>query len=96
MTNSKDRRAVKSERLALRLTSDQDQIVRSAAEARGESISEYVVRHAIEAAEADLADRRVFVVDDAAWVELQARLSAPPTFKPKLSKLMHNPSVFEE
>jgi len=86
----------KTERLAVRLTRGQDQVVRRAAEARGEQLSEYVVRHLVEAAEADLADRRVFLLKDAAWIELQARLSAPPTFKPRLSQLLQNPSVFEE
>jgi uncharacterized protein (DUF1778 family) len=50
----------------------------------------------VEAAEADLADRRVFVLEDAAWTELEARLSAPPVFKPRLFKLLENPSVFEK
>jgi uncharacterized protein (DUF1778 family) len=88
--------AAKTERLAVRLTPSQDAVVRRAAEARGEPVSEYVVRHVVEAAEADLADRRVFVLEDAAWTELQARLSAPPTFKPRLSKLLQDPSVFDE
>ncbi len=71
-------------------------MVRRAAEARGEQLSEYVVRHVVEAAEADLADRRIFILEDAAWVELQARLSAPPVFKPRLSQLLQKPSVSEE
>jgi uncharacterized protein (DUF1778 family) len=45
---------VKTEHLNLRLTSTQDAILRSAAEARGESISDYVLRHAVVAAEMDL------------------------------------------
>ena len=89
-------RTAKTERLAVRLTRGQDELVRRAAEARGEQLSEYVVRHVVEAAETDLADRRVFLVEDAAWIELQARLSAPPAFKPRLSKLLRNPSVLEK
>jgi uncharacterized protein (DUF1778 family) len=92
----KDSHLAKTERLAVRLTRAQDEVVRRAAEARGEQLSEYVVRHVVEAAEADLADRRVFVLEDAAWTELEARLSAPPVFKPRLSKLLENPSVFEK
>jgi uncharacterized protein (DUF1778 family) len=43
----------------------------------------------------DLADRRVFLVDDATWTELQARLSAPAELPPAMVKLLSNPSVLE-
>ncbi|HEX9547877.1 MAG TPA: DUF1778 domain-containing protein [Acidimicrobiales bacterium] len=87
--------ASKTERLNLRLTPAQDEVLRRAAEAHGESMSEYVLRHAIDAAEMDLADRRVFVMEDDAWDELQAVLSRPAARKPQLAKLLANPSVLE-
>jgi uncharacterized protein (DUF1778 family) len=87
--------ATKTERLNLRLTPEQDAVVRRAAEARGESATEYVLRHAVEAAEADLADRRVFVVEDAAWDSLQALISAPPSRPERLVRLLATPSVLE-
>ena len=87
--------ASKTERLNLRLTSAQDAVLRSAADARGESASEYVLRHAGEAAEMDLADRRVFVVDDSAWAELQALISAPADIPLPMQKLLSEPSVLE-
>jgi uncharacterized protein (DUF1778 family) len=87
--------AGKTERLNLRLTPAQDAVLRSAAEARGETASEYVLRHAVVAAEMELADRRVFVVDDAAWSELQALVSAPPQLPARMIKLLTNPSVLE-
>jgi uncharacterized protein (DUF1778 family) len=87
--------ASKTERLNLRLTPAQDAVLRGAAEARGESASEYVLRHAVEAAEMDLADRRVFVVEDAAWNELQALISAPASMPPPMAKLLANPTVLE-
>ncbi len=87
--------AVKTERLNLRLTPAQDAVLRRAAEARGESTSDYVLRHAVEAAEMDLADRRVFMVDDAAWTELQALISAPPRLPPQMAKLLSSSSVLE-
>jgi uncharacterized protein (DUF1778 family) len=88
--------AAKSERLNLRLTPTQDAVLRRAAEARGESASDYVLRHAVEAAEIDLADRRVFVVDDAAWAELQALVSAPAELPLPMRKLLSHPSVLEK
>ncbi len=58
-------------------------------------MSEYVLRHAIEAAETDLADRRLFVLDDDAWGRLQAALDRPAARKPALAKLLNNSSVLE-
>jgi len=43
----------------------------------------------------DLADRRVFVVDDAAWAELQALVSTQPELPLPMAKLLSNPSVLE-
>ena len=62
----------------------------------GESLNEYVVRHAVEAAHEDLADRRVFVVDEAAWTSFQAVLDRPPRYTPRLANLLANPSVLEQ
>jgi uncharacterized protein (DUF1778 family) len=85
----------KTERWTLRVTAAQDAAVRRVLEATGESLNEYVVRHAVEAAHADLADRRVFAIDDAAWAELQALLDRPPQFRPALAKLLANPTILE-
>lgn len=87
--------ARKTERLNLRLTPAQDTVLRAAAEARGETASEYVLRNAVEAAQTDLADRRVFVVDEPAWHELQAALSSPVSVPLPMLKLLENPSVLE-
>ena len=88
--------ASKTERLSLRLTPKQNMVLRSAAEARGESTNDYVLRHAVEAAEIDLADRRVFALDDAAWNELQGLLSATPShLPPAMVRLLSQQSVLE-
>ena len=87
--------ASKTERLSLRLTPEQDAVLRRAAEARGESANDFVLRHAVEAAEIELADRHVFVVDDAAWDRLQDLLSAPPALPKAMVKLLSNSSVLE-
>jgi len=87
--------ATKTERLSLRLTPEQDAVVRQAADARGESANDFVVRHAVVAAQTELADRRVFVADDAAWDELQELLSSPPALPAAMAQLLSNPSVLE-
>jgi uncharacterized protein (DUF1778 family) len=85
----------KTARWTLRVTPAQDAAVRRVLDASGESLNEYVVRHAVDAAHSDLADRRVFVVDDAAWRDLQSLLSRPPVSKPELDRLLRSPSVLE-
>jgi len=87
--------ATKTERLNLRLTPEQDAVVRRAAESRGESATDYVVRHAVLAAESDLADRRVFIVDDETFDALQTMLSAPLVVPDKIAQLLATPSVLE-
>src|SRR5947208_13927842 len=85
--------ATKTERLNLRLTATQDAILRRAADARGESVSDYVLRHAVEAAETDLADRRLFVLDDEASRSLQASLRRPARPPRRLARPLRPPSV---
>jgi uncharacterized protein (DUF1778 family) len=85
----------KTARWTLRLTPAQDAAVRQVLDATGESLNDYVVRHAVEAAHNDLADRRVFALGDAAWTELQAVLDRPPARKPRLAELLATPSVLE-
>jgi uncharacterized protein (DUF1778 family) len=85
----------KSERWTLRVTPAQDAAVRSVLAATGESLNDYVVRHAVEAAHADLADRRVFVIEADAWNELQATIDRPATRKPDLARLLEGRSVLE-
>jgi len=87
--------ASKTQRLSLRLTPEQDAVLRRAAEARGESANDFVVRHAVEAAQMELADRRVFVADSSSWDELQELLSRPPAIPSAMVKLLSNPSVLE-
>ncbi len=87
--------ATKSERLNLRLTAAQDAVLRRAAEARGEAVSEYVLRHAVEAAEIDLADRRVFILEDKKWRRLQQALDRPPRPAARLRRLMSERSILE-
>ncbi len=85
----------KTERLSLRLTRQQAGVIRRAAEVRGENANEFVLRHAMEAAEIELGDWRVFVADDDAWDGIHALLSRPPELPRAMITLLSNPSVLE-
>jgi len=87
--------ATKTERRSLRLTESQDAILRRAAEVRGESTNDYILRHAVEAAEADLTDLKMFVANEDEWNEIQAALAKPVVFNEAMVKLLTSPSVLE-
>jgi uncharacterized protein (DUF1778 family) len=86
----------KDSRIAVRLSSDQDALIRHAAEVEGTSITDFTVAAAVAHARDVLADRRAFAVDDAAWAEFLAVLDRPVSHKPRLAKLFGEASVFDE
>ena len=86
----------KDSRLAVRLSSDQDALIRHAADVEGRNITDFTVAAAVAHAQDVLADRRVFAVDDEAWQEFQAALNRPVTYKPRLAKLLSEATVFDE
>jgi len=88
--------AVKNSRIAVRLSSDQDALIRHAAEVEGTNITEFTVAATMNHAVDVLADRRVFAIDDAAWSEFLAVLDRPVSHKPRLEKLLTESSVFTE
>lgn len=85
----------KTERWNVRVTPAQDAAVRRIIAETGESLNDFVVRHAVTAAQVELADRRVFAVDDPAWDALQAVLDRPPMGNSELARLMATDSVLE-
>jgi uncharacterized protein (DUF1778 family) len=89
MPNTKD------SRLHARLSSEQDALIRHAAEVEGKSITDFTVEAAVEHARDVLADRRLFLLDDAAWTEFNTVLDRPVVHKPRLQKLFAEDSVFK-
>lgn len=86
----------KDARLAMRLTPDQDGLIRDAAAVTGQSLTEFVTTAAVARAQDTLADRRVFRLDDAAWTEFNAILDQPAKRIPKLAKLLSEPAPWDE
>jgi uncharacterized protein (DUF1778 family) len=86
---------VKDSRIAVRLSSEQDALIRHAAEAEGSTVTEFTVAAAVSHARDVLADRRLFQLDDAAWTEFLAILDRPVMQKPELEKLFAQESIFE-
>jgi uncharacterized protein (DUF1778 family) len=87
--------AIKTERVAVRLTSEQNALIRRAAEVEGTDLTNFTVTATLAHAREVLADRRLFILDDAAWQEFLAVLDRPVTPKPRLERLFSEPSPFD-
>lgn len=88
--------ATKDSRIAVRLTSEQDALIRRAAEAEGTDLTNFTVTATLAHARDVLADRRLFVIDDAAWREFLAALDRPVAHKPRLAKLFAEAPIFDD
>ncbi|MEI2637492.1 MAG: DUF1778 domain-containing protein [Microthrixaceae bacterium] len=82
-------------RLNIRTSTQQQQIIRSAAAALDKSVTEFVLESATTNAERVLADRRWFILAPDAWDEFEALLDAPVAETPKLAALLTEPTVFD-
>ncbi|HEX7106103.1 MAG TPA: DUF1778 domain-containing protein [Acidothermaceae bacterium] len=85
----------KSERLAVRLSEEQRDLIDRAAEAEGRTVTDFTVQATITHARDVLADRRLFLLNAAAWTELNAILDRPTSRRPRLEKQFDSPSIFE-
>ena len=88
-------RAVRTEKLDLRLTAAAKQKLRAAAEAAHRSVSEFVLDSALTRAEEVLAEQRHFGLSAERWKQFVSALNAPPRSHPRMKKLLRAPSVFE-
>ena len=82
----------KTQRLDLRLTKEQDALIRRAAEQEARSISDFVLSTATLEAQRRLADQRFFMLNEEDHARFEEILQAPPSEDPKLSKLFERPS----
>lgn len=86
--------STKTRRLDLRLTEEQDALIRRAAEQDTRSISDFVLSAATLEAQRRLADQRLFILNEEDHARFEEILQAPPTDDPKLRKLFDRPSPF--
>lgn len=88
-------RANRTEKLDLRLTKSAKETLQAAAAAAQKSVSEFVLETSLRAAEEQLADRRIFMLDPEHWDAFVAALDAPPRRNLRLERLFREPSVFD-
>ncbi len=87
--------ALKDTRWNLRVAPDANALVRQAASARHQNLTDFVIDAAVSEAERVLADRTRFVLGDDRWAEFVALLERPVRDNPGLAKLFAKQSVFE-
>ncbi|MFD1827705.1 MULTISPECIES: DUF1778 domain-containing protein [Mumia] len=76
----------KDERLHVRLTKEQMDLIRSAAEVEHRTVSDFAVTALSDRANDVLADQRVFELTGSRWDELVAVLDRPATVRPQLAE----------
>lgn len=92
-------RELKSDRLYLRVSPAQREVISEAADATHKDLSSFVLDAAITSAQRVLADRRVFSLDQDRWERFAEALDRPvatPESKPRLRKLLHESSVLDQ
>ena len=78
----------KTQRVDLRISPAAKEMIQAAARAQDKTVSEFLLDSGLTSAAETLADRRLFILDDAQWQAFQAALDAPPRARPRLSRLM--------
>ncbi|MDF1602016.1 DUF1778 domain-containing protein [Nocardioides sp. YIM 152315] len=85
----------KDERLMVRVTREQLDLFKDAADLQGQTVSDFAVTTLIAKAHDVMAEQRVFRVSGERWEELLARLDERPTVRPNLADAlrMHSKRV---
>lgn len=82
--------------LSVRINPSERALLEAAATNSRTSVSEFVRRKAIEAAELELLDRRTIVIPADAWERFEAFVNAPPKDIPAIRRLAESRPVWEE
>ena len=89
------KRSPRTEKLDLRLTPEAKRKIAAAAEAKHCSLTDFVLRSAIDRADEVLSDQRTFFLNEEQWNAFQAALDAPPRDHPRMRRLLNEPSAVE-
>jgi uncharacterized protein (DUF1778 family) len=92
---AKKRRDAKIERLELRASPSQASVIRQAAAATAKTVTAFVLDAATIEAERAIADRRLFRLEPDRWERFVNALDRPVKEKPRLRKLMTEPSALD-
>jgi len=85
----------KTERIDVRASAPVKQLLQEAAHACHKNVSEFLLDAGVTAATQTLADRRLFMLDEAQWQAFQEALDRPVQNKPRLKTLLREPGVLD-
>lgn len=88
-------RVNRTEKLEMRLTPQAKRALQSAAEVTHKTLSDFVLESALARADSVLAERQVFRLDAKRWAAFLAALDAPPKQRPRLARLLNEPSIVD-
>lgn len=91
-----DVRLPKNQRINLRATERQEEILRRAAEATDHTMTDFILGSAVAHAEQVLADRRWFMATDEQFDEFVRLLDEPLPSTAKFERLFSRPSAFNK
>ena len=83
----------KSERIDVRASAPVKQLLQEAARVCHKNVSEFLLDAGVTAATHALADRRQFFLNESQWSEFEQALDGPVQAKPRLQKLLREPSL---
>ena len=84
----------KEERLHIRVSDRQKQLLSEAARARHVSTSQFVIQASLDAAGKVVADQTAITLSPEQWESFQQRLDEPPKSIPALRELFRRPEPF--
>lgn len=87
---------MKTERLDLRVSREQKQLLEEAATYLERSVTEFVVQAASVAARDVMADRTQFVLSPDQWAAFSEAIDREPRYLPRLAALLAEPSVHDK
>jgi uncharacterized protein (DUF1778 family) len=79
---------IKTQRIHLRVADSDDELLRLAADASNESLSEFLIESGRERAERVLADRTRFVLSPAEWQAFASAMDRPARDSPAIAALL--------
>lgn len=88
-------RSPKDERIAVRASHEERELIAQASRASATTVSDFVLRASLARAEDVLAERREFRLPPDQWDAFVAMLDRPPVARPRLRRLLTEPSVLD-
>jgi uncharacterized protein (DUF1778 family) len=86
----------RSRRIDVRVTDEQDAIIREAAALAGQTVTSFLLGAAQERAREVLDERRHLVMSDRTFERFAAALDAPPESSPEMTELLRLPRIAGE